>query len=219
MWWTIAWAVSIGLVLLFSLVILVGAPFLPTLKKHIEPALDMLDLNPGQTLLELGSGDGRILLAAAKRGINSVGYELNPFLVVYSWLITRKYRRQVHIIWGNYWEKPWPRADGIFVFLLQPYMERLNKKIIHYMLDLRKPSDLDLSSSMFDMPLFSNGSEPSGSLREEKKADRHTGGKDIAGSLGESSTHKPVKLVSFGFSIKSRKPSRQKQGLYLYEYL
>ena len=218
MWWTVAWAVSIALVLLFSLVILVGAPFLPTLKKHVEPALDLLDLNSGQTLLELGSGDGRVLIAAAKRGIYAVGYELNPLLVVYSWLVTRKYRKHVRIIWGNYWEKPWPSADGIFVFLLQPYMEKLDKKIIQYMLDLRKPSDLDLSSSMFDMPLFSNGSEPSGSLREEKKADRHTGGKDITGSLGESSTHKPVKLVSFAFEIKSRKPIETKDGLFLYIY-
>lgn len=164
MWWTVAWALGISLVLLFSLVVLVGAPFLPTLKNQVEPALDMLDLSPGQTLLELGSGDGRVLLAAAHRGINSVGYELNPLLVIYSWLITRKYRKYIRIVWGNYWEKSWPRADGIFVFLLQPYMEKLDKKITQY-------------------------------------------------------KHKPVKLVSFAFVIKSRKAVVSKQGMHLYEYI
>lgn len=122
--------ICIGITFLFSFVVLVGAPFLPTLKKQVDSAFELLDLKPGQTMLELGSGDGRMLVAAARRGIKSVGYEINPLLYVYSRLITRKYRKYVRVIWGNYWHKQWPQSDGIFVFLLQSYMEKLDKKII-----------------------------------------------------------------------------------------
>jgi len=121
---------GIAVFIIFNFVIAFGAPFLPTLKKQVKPAMKLLDLKPGSTLLELGSGDGRVLLAAAQQGINAVGYELNPLLVIYSRLKTFKYRKHVKIYWGNYWRETWPPTDGIFVFLLQPYMEKLNKKIM-----------------------------------------------------------------------------------------
>lgn len=130
MWWTVAFVFAALVIVLFSFVVAFGAPFLPTLKTQVPAALDLLDLEPGQTLLELGSGDGRVLIAAAERGVHSIGYELNLLLVLYSWIRTRKYGKKVRIIWGNYWRKNWPRADGIFVFLLNPYMKKLDKKIV-----------------------------------------------------------------------------------------
>jgi 16S rRNA A1518/A1519 N6-dimethyltransferase RsmA/KsgA/DIM1 with predicted DNA glycosylase/AP lyase activity len=114
----------------FGFVILFGAPYLPTLKKQIDTAFELLDLKKGQTLIELGSGDGRILYEAGKKGIKAVGYELNPILVLYSKIKTWKYRDNVKVVWGNYWTKDWPKADGIFVFLLDRYMLKLNNKII-----------------------------------------------------------------------------------------
>ena len=141
------WLIAIAIVLLFSFVVFFGAPFLPTLRKQVEPALDLLSLKPGQTLLELGCGDGRILAAAAQRGIRCVGYELNPLLVVFARLKTWRYRRHVRVIWGNYWEAKWPAADGIFVFLLNPYMAKLNKKIMQ---DCKKP--VKLVSFAFEIP-------------------------------------------------------------------
>lgn len=131
----------------FFLVVLFGAPYLPTLSHQKETALDMLDLKPGQTLLELGSGDGRVLLAAAKRGINSVGIELNPVLVVFSFFLTLRYRKNVRIIWGNFWRVKWPAADGIFVFLLDKYMTRLDKKI-----EMTQKKPMKLASFAFKIP-------------------------------------------------------------------
>ncbi|HTE21682.1 MAG TPA: hypothetical protein VK674_01430 [Candidatus Limnocylindria bacterium] len=116
-------------VLIFGFVIFFGAPYLPTLSKQKHIALQLLDLDPGQTLLELGSGDGTMVLAAAQKGIRVIGYELNPLLVLISIFRTRKYRKQVRIIWGNFWWQVWPRTDGVYVFLLDRYMEKLDKKI------------------------------------------------------------------------------------------
>lgn len=116
-------------VMLFGFVVLFGAPYLPTLRKQTEIALDLLEVKEGMRILELGSGDGSVALAAAKRGAFVTGYELNPILVLISRLRCLKYRKQVSIQWGNFWHKNWPPTDGIFVFLLDKYMERLDKKI------------------------------------------------------------------------------------------
>lgn len=113
----------------FVFVVAFGAPYLPTLSPQVGTALDMVDLKPGETLLELGSGDGRILIAAAERGLCAIGYELNPLLALYSWLRTRKYGGRVKVVWGNFWRKPLPPAEGIFVFLLNRYMTKLETKI------------------------------------------------------------------------------------------
>jgi hypothetical protein len=120
----------IWFILLFGFVVFFGAPYLPTLSKQKKAALELLDMEPGQTLLELGSGDGTMLLEAAKKGLHVIGYELNPLLVVISYLRTFKYRKHVDINWSNYWWHTWPRTDAIFVFLLDKYMKKLDKKII-----------------------------------------------------------------------------------------
>lgn len=123
-------AVFAGLVLLFGFVVLFGAPYLPTLGRQQETALDLLDLKPGQTLLELGCGDGKVLAAAAERGIKVIGIELNPLLAFVSWARTRKYGVQVKVIWGSFWREEWPLTDGIYVFLLDKYMKKLDTNII-----------------------------------------------------------------------------------------
>jgi protein-L-isoaspartate O-methyltransferase len=113
----------------FAGVLLVGAPYLPTLKPQITAALDLLDLQPGQTLLELGSGDGAVLLAAAQRGLQVVGIELNPLLVIVARVRTWRYRKQVRIIWGSFWHESWPACDGVFVFLLDRFMPKLDERM------------------------------------------------------------------------------------------
>lgn len=159
----IAIVFSAVLFVAFTFVVAFGAPFLPTLKKRVPDAIELSGLKKGDTLLELGSGDGRVLIEAAKKGIRGVGYELNPLLVLYSKALCFKHRKFITIIWGNYWTKQWPKADAIFVFLLQPYMEKLDTKI----------------------------------------AQEYPYG---------------IHLVSFAFTIPSKKPKREANGLYLYDY-
>jgi 16S rRNA A1518/A1519 N6-dimethyltransferase RsmA/KsgA/DIM1 with predicted DNA glycosylase/AP lyase activity len=118
------------LVLLFGFVVFFGAPYLPTLSLQVETALKLADLKKGQHLLELGCGDGRVLIAAAKQGLQVTGYELNPLLAGLCWLRTRRYKKQVRVVWGNFWLRKLPAADAIFVFLLPKYMNKLDKKVI-----------------------------------------------------------------------------------------
>ena len=129
---TLFFVILVVILVCFAGVLLKGAPYLPTLKAQGNIALDLLDLQPGQKLLELGSGDGTVLKLAAERGIRSVGIELNPILVIVSRIRLRKYGSLVEVRWGNFWAKPWPTADGVFVFLLDKYMLRLDAQMSQY---------------------------------------------------------------------------------------
>lgn len=114
----------------FSFVLLFGAPFLPTLPTQVNAALDLLDLKPEQLMIDLGCGDGRVLIAAARRGWRVVGYELNPLLALLAWLRCRPYQDRVVVVWADYWRAQWPQADGIFAFILPRYMAKLHTKVI-----------------------------------------------------------------------------------------
>ena len=117
------------LFLFFAFVVFFGAPYLPTLAPQITVAIELLDVQPQQKILELGSGDGRVLAAIASRGAYAIGYELNPVLVVVSRLRCRKYGDHVRVVWGSFWRKSLPACEGIFVFLHPKYMTKLDKKI------------------------------------------------------------------------------------------
>ncbi|HSW99021.1 MAG TPA: hypothetical protein VLF71_04230 [Candidatus Saccharimonadales bacterium] len=147
--------VVVGVVVLsFGLPVLFGPPYVPTLRLNMNTALDLLDLKPGQTLLDLGSGDGRILIAGAQRGLNVVGVELSLFLVILSWFRTRRYRKQVKIIWGNYFYTNWPPADGVFSFMIQYQMKKLDEYVTRWQKDHKRP--VRLASFAFQVP----GKEP-----------------------------------------------------------
>lgn len=145
------WAGILG-VLAFGFVVFFGAPYLPTLRLQASEALDLLDLVPGQTLVELGSGDGRILREAAERGIYAIGYELNPLLVIWSRLANWKYRHYIKVHWRNYWRMPLPITDAIYVFLLHKYMNKLDTKIAQDKQNWGTKKRLRVVSFAFEIP-------------------------------------------------------------------
>jgi 16S rRNA A1518/A1519 N6-dimethyltransferase RsmA/KsgA/DIM1 with predicted DNA glycosylase/AP lyase activity len=113
----------------FGIVVFFGAPFLPTFDKQAKEALDILDLKKGDKMIELGCGDGRVMLLALERGYKVVGYELNPVLALIAWLRTQKYGSNSKVIWGSFWNKNWPESQGLYVFLHTKFMKRLDKKL------------------------------------------------------------------------------------------
>lgn len=153
-------------IFIFGSVLLFGAPYLPTLKAQTLTALELLALKPGQTLLELGSGDGRVLKAAAKQGVYAVGYEINPLLVLFSKINTWHYRQMVTVHWRNYWRVSLPPADGIYVFLLQRYMQKLDDKLGHDF-----PNGIRLVSFAFAFPNHQPAATRGGVMLYELKPD------------------------------------------------
>ena len=58
--------------------------WLPTPEALVERMLTMAQVTPADVVYDLGSGDGRMVIAAAKRGAEAVGVEFNPDLVALS---------------------------------------------------------------------------------------------------------------------------------------
>ena len=101
-------------------------PFVRTSNKKIETVLKFADVKKGQKVVDLGSGDGRLLFSTAKKGAISIGYELNPFLFLLSKLLSRinGLSKNVFIKKENMWSASLKDADVIFVFSLKSTIKR-----------------------------------------------------------------------------------------------
>ena len=55
--------------------------WVPTPETLVEKMLDMAKVTPADFVIDLGSGDGRTVIAAAKRGARALGIEYNPEMV------------------------------------------------------------------------------------------------------------------------------------------
>ncbi len=111
---------------------LMFGPFVPSPYPIVIKMLDLADLQPGAHIVELGSGDGRLCLLAAERGLNAVGIERDPVLVLLSRLKARRQGLQgrARFVWGNVWrEKLAPHTDAVFLYALQTFMEPMYKKM------------------------------------------------------------------------------------------
>jgi SAM-dependent methyltransferase len=53
-------------------------PYVPTPEEVVEKMLDMADVKEGDVVYDLGCGDGRIVIAAAKRGATGIGVDIDP---------------------------------------------------------------------------------------------------------------------------------------------
>lgn len=61
------------------------APFVPTPQEVVDRMLELAQVSQGDVLYDLGSGDGRIVITAARRyRAKAVGFEIDPALVTYS---------------------------------------------------------------------------------------------------------------------------------------
>jgi precorrin-6B methylase 2 len=56
-------------------------PFVPTPQEVVEKMIDLARVGKNDMVYDLGSGDGRIVIAAAKKGARAVGFEIDPQLV------------------------------------------------------------------------------------------------------------------------------------------
>lgn len=120
--------ITIALLLLSGLaVVLVGPPYLPTLKRDLKQLFETLRLKPTDHVVDLGSGDGRVMLAAAQRGAATTGVELNIFLIAWSRLRLRRYKK-TRVRFGNMWKFDLPDdTSHVFVFLAQKFMPKLEE--------------------------------------------------------------------------------------------
>jgi SAM-dependent methyltransferase len=145
------WIIIGCIIILFGAVAFRGAPYVPTLRREVRSAIDLLDLQPDDLVIDLGSGDGKVLKAAAARGYRALGYELNPILLAISQFRTMHQRKRITIQWRDFWLADWPQdAKAVFVFLAGPFMGHLSQKLHQEM--SRRSQPLIVVSHGFAIP-------------------------------------------------------------------
>lgn len=107
-------AVLIGMIVVFGLTALTGAPYVPSHTSAIRGAFTELRPLGGEDLvIDIGSGDGKVLKIAAELGARGYGIEINPLLVLISRLATRQYRQQIEIKLANLWQAHFPAGTTV----------------------------------------------------------------------------------------------------------
>lgn len=128
------WSLAVFVLLLLVTVIMhliLGVPYIPTPRRVARMMAEMAKLKDGDTVMDLGAGDG-IVLVEAKRlcpGIRAVGCELVPTV----WLIGVIYRRiirapKVEVSIGNAFHADVSRADVLLLYMITEIMQRLSVK-------------------------------------------------------------------------------------------
>lgn len=108
-----------------------GIPWQPTDMKRVRRMLEMSGLKPGEVLYDLGCGDGRILVCAAREyRAQAVGVELNPWLYLLAILrvFFSGHGSRVRVIFGNLHTVPLYEADVVTIFLFSHVNELLQEK-------------------------------------------------------------------------------------------
>lgn len=119
--------------------VLRGGPYVPSDKKTIETMLKFIKVKKGEKIVDLGSGDGRIVIELAKRGAIAYGYEINPFLVLWSRFKIWKegLRGKAFVYCRNLWSVNLSDFDVVVVYAISYVMQDLEKKLIK---ELKKES-------------------------------------------------------------------------------
>jgi len=138
----IAYGLSILLFILIALWMLVpalyGLPPVPTRPGRIRKALQLANLRRNEVLYDLGAGDGRVLLIAAREfGARAIGIEVGPVQCALIWLraAASGFGNQIQVRWANFYKAGLEDADVVFVYAtstevgkLAPHLERQMKK-------------------------------------------------------------------------------------------
>jgi len=121
--------------------------WVPTPQELVDKMLEMAKLTPKDFLIDLGSGDGRTVITAAKRGSKALGIEYNPDMVELSRRNAAKegVSDKASFVKADLFESDFSQAQVITMFLLPSINIKLRPKI----LDL-KPGTRIVSNS-FDM--------------------------------------------------------------------
>ena len=106
--------------------------WVPTPQALVDRMLDMAKVTPADYLMDLGSGDGRTVITAAKRGLRATGIEYNPDMVELSKRNAEKegVAGRAEFKKADLFETDFSKATVVTMFLLPDINLRLRPKIL-----------------------------------------------------------------------------------------
>lgn len=129
--------VSLGILIgcLLSLSWFAGsdAPYIATQMVIIRKVLNLAGVKKGKKFYELGSGDGRVVIEAAKMGAKATGIEQSWIRVLYSrWKAKRQNRaiaQNCQFLHGDIFSRNYHDADIVYIYLLPKGVNKLEDKL------------------------------------------------------------------------------------------
>jgi len=108
------------------------APFVQTPVEVAKKMLDISQIRSGEVLYDLGCGDGRLIILAAKElGARATGIELREDLIERARTEIKRLNLEgkVNVIQGNFFDVPISDADVVTLYLTSSANERLRPKL------------------------------------------------------------------------------------------
>jgi len=107
-----------------------GAIDVPTTEKRVEQMVGFLDLKSAKKAVDLGAGDGRLIIALADAGVEAHGYEINPFLVLKARKNIREagLEKKAFMHLKNLWRADLAEFDVVVLYGMRHMMRKLEKK-------------------------------------------------------------------------------------------
>lgn len=106
------------------------APFVPTTVENLKKILKAAGIKKGKKFYELGSGDGRVVIEAAKLGAESYGIEQSWIRVWYSRFKARQLKLKNALFFhGDIFSRHYYPADIIYIYLLPKGVEKVKNKL------------------------------------------------------------------------------------------
>lgn len=108
-----------------------GACYVPSPKSSLEDVIQVKEFKESDVVLDLGSGDGRFLIAASKAGAGKcIGVELNFLLVLYSRLKVKLLGlKNIEIRNENFWKTDLSEVTVLILYLVPIKMDKLIDKV------------------------------------------------------------------------------------------
>lgn len=109
----------------------IGAPWVPVSKKTAWLMLELAQVTSKDRVVDLGSGDGRIIVMAVEQfKARAVGIEADPLRVLWSRMVIRRrgLGERVDVVWGNFFTQSISEASVVTVYQGQEINKRLKEK-------------------------------------------------------------------------------------------
>lgn len=106
-----------------------GAPYVPARKDRIKTVIQLIQPQAGDRIVDLGSGDGRVVRELAKSGATVDGYEIQLLLVLWSKFISRIQQiKTTRFFRQNLFNVNLQNYDAVVIYALPNMMQSLRQK-------------------------------------------------------------------------------------------
>lgn len=124
-------------------------PFVPSSDDSVKTMVKLSDAKRGERAVDLGAGDGKLVVALANAGIDATGIEIDKdrFQLASRDILSRGLDKRAHMVHGSFWSHDLSPYDIIMLYGIPSIMQRLQAKIIN-----EAPKHCRIISNHFTFP-------------------------------------------------------------------